>query len=121
MGDIVPRKDLVNQGVKGFAGIGGGIGLFILRGIASGAGLSLLGLIVGGALTLAGLVIATSKEDRKAGLITAGAGIATGIASLPIPLFGGAAGWLMGLAGIGLLVGGAYSLFKFFRNLRKRM
>ena len=120
MGDLIPRNELVKQGLKGAAGIGGGIGLFILRGIASpGGGISIPGLIVGGIVTLAGLVIATSKEDRNAGMITAGAGAATGIASLP--LVGATAGWLMGLAGFGLIGAGAYSLFKFFKNLRKRM
>lgn len=119
MGDLIPRNELVKQGVKGFAGVGGGIGMFILRWIAGGGtGFSLPGLIVGGAVVVAGLAISTSKEDRSAGMITAAAGAATVIAALPV--IGPAAGWLMGLAGVGLIAAGAYSLFRFFRNLSRR-
>ena len=116
MGDLVPRQELVKQGVKGVAGVGGGIGLLILNGIASAGFLP--GLIVGGLVTVAGMVIGSSKEDRRAGLITVAAGVLTVIASLPF--IGGIAGWLLPVAGIGLIVAGGYSLFKFWRNLRKR-
>ncbi len=51
MGDIVPRNQLVKQGFKGFAGVGGGVVLLVLRAIAHiGGGFSLAGLIVGGML-----------------------------------------------------------------------
>jgi hypothetical protein len=63
MGDIVPRNQLMKQGVQGIAGIGGGVGLLILSAIAS-AGI-VPGLIVGGIVGIAGLVIASSKEDRR--------------------------------------------------------
>lgn len=33
---------------------------------------------------------------------------------------GGLAGWLMSLAGIGLIAGGAYSLYKFWKGLKSR-
>ena len=113
MNEIVPRKELVKQGVKGFAGVGGGIGLFILNWVASAGFLP--GLIVGGAVTVVGMLIGTSKEDRKAGMITAAAGIATILAATI-----GVIGWLLPAAGLGLIGLGVYSLFKFFRNLRKR-
>ena len=92
MGDIVPRNQLVKQGVQGIAGIGGGIGLLILKAIAS-----------------AGFI---------PGLIAVGAGAVTIVAS--IPAIGGAVGWLMPVAGVGLIVAGAISLFRFLRNLRRR-
>jgi len=114
MNEIVPRKELVKQGVKGFAGVGGGIGLFILNWVASAGFLP--GLIVGGAVTVVGMLIGTSKEDRKAGMITAAAGIATILAAT----IGGVVGWLLPAAGLVLIGLGAFSLFKFFRNLRKR-
>lgn len=116
MGDIVPRNVLVKQGVQGVAGVGGGIGLLILKAVASAGFLP--GLILGGLVGVAGLVIASSKEDRQAGLIAIGAGAATILASLPG--IGSVMGWLMPVAGIGLIIAGALSLFKFWRNLRRR-
>lgn len=116
MGDIVPRNQLVKQGVKGVAGVGGGIGLLILNGIASAGFIP--GLVAGGIVAIAGLVIGSSREDRTAGLITIGAGAATILASLPV--IGGLVGWLMPVAGVGLILAGGWSLFKFWRNLRKR-
>jgi hypothetical protein len=120
MGDLIPRKELTRQGVTGVAGLFGGIGLFILRGIASiGDRISLPGLIAAGIISLAGLVIATGREDRKAGLYTVGAGILTVVASLP--LVKGVGDFLLLIAGLGLVGGGLWSLIKFWRNLRKRM
>jgi hypothetical protein len=119
MGDIVPRNQLVRQGFKGFAGVGGGVVLLILRGIAHiGSGLSIPGLIVGGIVSVVGLAIASSPEDRRAGMVALSAGVLTAIASLPG--IGGIASWLMMVGGIGLIVAGGWSLLKFWRNLRKR-
>jgi hypothetical protein len=47
-----------------------------------------------------------------------GAGILTAAASLPI--IGGLAGFLMGAAGVGLLIGGGISLYKFIKGLKSR-
>jgi hypothetical protein len=120
MGDIVPRNQLVKQGVQGIAGIGGGVGLLILRAIAAiGEGaFSVAGLIVGGVVTVAGFVIMSSPEDRSAGMITIGAGALTLAASLP--LVGGIANAFMRIGGFGLIIAGAISLFRFLRNLRRR-
>jgi hypothetical protein len=120
MGDIVPRNQLVKQGVQGIAGIGGGVGLLILRAIAAiGEGaFSVAGLIVGGVVTVAGFVIMSSPEDRSAGMITIGAGALTLAASLP--LVGGIANAFMWIGGFGLIIAGAISLFRFLRNLRRR-
>jgi hypothetical protein len=120
MGDIVPRNQLVKQGVQGIAGIGGGVGLLILRAIAAiGEGaFSVAGLIVGGVVTVAGFVIMSSPEDRRAGMITIGAGALTLAASLP--LVGGIANAFMWIGGFGLIIAGAISLFRFLRNLRRR-
>jgi hypothetical protein len=116
MKDIVPRNELVKQGVQGVAGVGGGIGLLILKGIASAGFLA--GLIAGGVVLVAGLVIASSPDDRKAGLVALGAGALTILASIPV--IGGVVGWLMPVAGIGLIIAGGWSLIKFWRNLRRR-
>jgi hypothetical protein len=119
MNDIVPRNTLVKQGTKAVGGVGGGAALLILRGIANfGAGLSLPGLIIGGVITVIGLGTTSSKSDRSSGLLVTGAGLLTAAASLPI--IGGLASFLMGAAGIGLLVGGGISLYKFIKGLKSR-
>jgi hypothetical protein len=117
MGDIVPRDQLVKQGVKGVGGVGAGIGTLILSAIASPAH-PLPGLIVGAIVGVAGMVIASSREDRNAGLVAMGAGGLTMLSS--IPLIGHVVGWLMPVAGVGLIAAGAWSLLNFWRNLRRR-
>ena len=120
MREIVPRETLVRQGMHGFGGVGGGVGLLVLQSIARiGSGFSLPGLVVGGALTAVGLgVAAKDPADRDAGLVMAGAGLITGIASLPI--VGGLAGALMWISGVGLLGIGGVNLYRFFKGLRAR-
>jgi hypothetical protein len=116
MGDIVPRNQLVKQGMQGVGGIIGGVALLILRAISSAGFLP--GLIAGAIVGIAGLVIASSPEDRTAGMVAVGAGALTIVAS--IPGIGSLVGWLMPVAGIGLLIAGGISLLRFFRNLRRR-
>ncbi len=112
MGDLVPRKEITKQGVRGVGGIGGGIALLVL----SGFGL-VGGLIFGGLLTITGFVIGRSKEDRIPGGIVAGAGILTILSGIFGP---GIAGTLLTISGVGLLAFGGYSLVKFLLGLRKR-
>ncbi|MFP4384904.1 MAG: hypothetical protein ACLFST_01640 [Spirochaetia bacterium] len=119
MNYMVPRNVLVKQGTKAVGGLGSGAALLILRSIANfGAGLSIPGLIIGGVLTVIGLGTTSSKSDRPTGLLVTGAGILTAAASLPI--IGGLAGFLMGAAGVGLLIGGGISLYKFIKGLKSR-
>jgi uncharacterized membrane protein HdeD (DUF308 family) len=115
MGDLVPRKELVKQGWHGFAGVAGGIALLVLRGIA-GAGFW-PGLLAGALLIIVGLAVGSSRQDRAAGGVTVAVGAATLIGSVPAL---GSVRWLMSVAGIALLAAGAWSLVKFFLNLRKR-
>ena len=114
MGDLVPRKQLVNYGSKGIGGVIGGaviLALNALNPIAS--------LIVGGIVGIFGLGMSRSSDDRKTGLFVAVAGAATAITA--IPAIGGLAGWLLGVSGIGLLALGGWNLFKFIRGYKKRM
>lgn len=120
MGEIVPRDQLVDQAMRGIGGVGGGGVLLILNKVAHvSAGFSLAGLIVGGGLALIGLRMATrDPKERGAGLFTAGAGALTAVASLPI--VGGLAGGLMWISGVGLVVAGGISLYRFYKGLRAR-
>ena len=114
MGDLVPRETLVKQGMQGFGALGGGVGLLLLKGLS---GIPIVGLVVAGVVTLVGLAMGISREDRAAGLVAVGAGILTGLAAF----FGPLGGLLMSFAGWGLIAGAGYKLFTFWRNLRKRM
>jgi hypothetical protein len=115
MGDLVPRSELVKQGWRGFGGVAGGVGLLILRGISKAGFWP--GLVAGAFLVIVGLGIGSSRGERAAGGITIAVGAATIIAS--IPALGGLR-WLMTVSGIALIAAGAWSLFQFWRNLRKR-
>ena len=127
MNDLVPREKLVKQGMRGLGGIAGGAGLFVLRLFTGGVlihlplnlTLSLSGLVAGGLVTLVGLAIGASREDRRAGLAVAAAGLLTLAASLP--LVGGLGSRLMGIGAVGLLAFGVVNLLRFLRNLRRRM
>ena len=113
MDDLVPRKTLVKQGTQGIGGIVGGTALLILAGFGTVGSL-----IVGGAITLIGLAISTSKDDRTAGIVTAVAG---GLALISaIPALGSLAAGLLRFSGIGLLIAGGFKLFKFIRGYRSR-
>ncbi|MFP4483690.1 MAG: hypothetical protein ACLFO1_02425 [Spirochaetaceae bacterium] len=120
MNDLVPRDQLVRQGSRGVGGVVGGAGLLILHSIAAiGAGFSLPGIIVGGVLAVTGAGLASgTKTDKTGGMVLAGAGVLTGLASLPI--IGGLASGLMWVAGLGLLGVGGVNLFRFIRGMRKR-
>lgn len=110
--DIVPTKTLVKQGTAGVGGIVGGAALLLLGGLGP-----IGGAVIGGILALGGVGVATSsKEDRTAGGIMAGAGVLTILSGIGWG-FGGALLWI---SGIGLLGLGAYSLFKFIKGLRSR-
>ena len=115
MGELVPRKTLVKQALKGIGGIGGGIALLVLSG-ATG----IFGFVIGGIVTVIGLAVSTSKEDRLAGAITTGAGALTLISAAQLPILAGIAGPLMWIGGGALLISGVFSLINFIKNLNAR-
>lgn len=115
MGELVPRKVLVKQALKGIGGIGGGIALLALAGLTG-----VFGFVVGGIVTFIGLAISTSKEDRTAGAITTSAGILTLISAARLPVLNSIAGWLMWAGGGALIVAGVFSLVNFIKNLNAR-
>ena len=116
MGDIVPRKEVSKQGMKGVAGVGAGVGMLVLRTIATSTWIG--GLVVGGLIALGGLALTRSKDDRNAGLLGVAAGGLTMLASLPV--LSSIATPLMLVGGIGLFLAGGWSLLKFVRGLRSR-
>jgi len=112
--DIVPREKLTKQGVQGVITVAGGIGALVLNAIATG----LPGIIVGGVIAVAGLVLSSGKHERSVGVATTVVGAATVAASVGI--LGGLVHGVLWAGGIVLLGIGAYSLFRFFRGLKTR-
>ena len=116
MGDIISRRELSKQGLQGFGGVAGGVGILILKAIAASTLLG--GLVVGGIIAVGGLMLSSSKDDKKVGMVAVVAGGLTILASLPVLKFVATPFMLIG--GIGLLLAGGWSLFKFFRGLKNR-
>jgi hypothetical protein len=119
MSDIVPREKLTKQATQGVVSVAGGIGAFVLAGITAHP---LLGIIVGGVITIAGLALSGSKHERGSGVVTTVVGVATLAASVPLlsRVFGGLVHGVLIAGGIILVGVGAYSLFKFFRGMKSR-
>jgi hypothetical protein len=112
--DIVPREKLTKQGVTGLVSVAGGVGALVLNVIDKGV----VGMIVGGAITVAGLLLSGSRHERTAGVVTTVVGAATLAASVGI--LGGLVHGVLVAGGIVLLGVGAYSLFRFVRGLKTR-
>lgn len=117
MNEVVPTRTLAKQGVAAVGGIAGGLGLWILSSLST---IPIIGLVVGGAVTVLGLGAMSSREseDKRAGVIATAAGGLTVLSN--IGLFAGLAGGLMGIAVVGLLGMGAWNAWKFFRGLKSR-
>lgn len=115
------RDALVDTGIRAVSGIGGGVALLLLRTVSGFGGLSLPGLIAGGALSLFGIGTAGASKhraDRVGGLVTAAVGGLTLAASLPI--VGAPASVVMWLGGLGLIGYGVATVAQFLRGLRTR-
>ena len=117
MNDVVPTRTLAKQGVAAVGGIAGGIGLWVLSGLAH---IPVIGLVAGGIVTIIGLGALSSHEaeDKRGGLIATAAGGLTILSN--IPFFAGLAGGLMGIAIFGLLGTGAWNAYKFIKGLKSR-
>jgi hypothetical protein len=111
MGDLVPRKTMVNQFLVAAGGIAGGIVTLAVAGWGF-----IPGLIVGGII---GLAVTSSQENRMAGLVALGAGALVILSKIPILNL--LATPLLVIGGIGLIALGGFSLFKFIKNMMKRM
>jgi hypothetical protein len=113
MGDIVPRREINQEGVRAITGLVAGGGLFLLSLLGT-----VPGIIVGGAVAAVGLGIAASKKERRTGSIIAGAG-GLGVIS-KLPFLGGFGGGLLLVGGAALFGYGVMSAIRFFRKLKTR-
>lgn len=115
MSDLVTDKK-INKGLQGAGGIAGGIALLVLNGMAFPAAL-----IAGGVLSLIGFFMIRKPrldgKTNKGGLIALGVGILTAVSTIPIlSIFSGA---LLIVGGVGLIAGGAYSLFNLIKGKKE--
>ncbi|HUX49358.1 MAG TPA: hypothetical protein VMW73_01090 [Spirochaetia bacterium] len=116
MNEMVPRNELMKQGGKAVGGIGGGAALLIVGALSAS---TVPAIIIGGVLTVFGLIVASkSKEDKLAGGVVAGAGILTFLKGMPF--LHSLAGGLLWISGVGLIVAGGVSLYKFIKGLKAR-
>ncbi|MDR3123078.1 MAG: hypothetical protein LBU16_04785 [Treponema sp.] len=121
MGDLVPGGDytptnvLAKQGITAVGGIVGGAALLIM-----GALPPLIGVIAGVIVGVIGVggILSKDPDDRKPGLLAAGAGALSILARIGVirPL----AGTLLGISALGLLVMGVWNGIKFIKGLKGR-
>lgn len=115
------RESLIESGIRAISTIGGGIALLVLRGLAGFGGISIPGIVAGGALSIFGLGTAGGSKhraDRVGGVATAAVGALTLAASLPI--LGLPASVVMWIGGLGLIGYGVATVVQFLRGLRTR-
>ena len=117
MGELATRSEMTKSLMNGVGGVGAGIGLLIIAGIASSPVLW----IAAGVCAVIGLGMVLTKRQKKAGAVMIGAAAVVGAAGLVTALLGAVVPWLVPVAGIGLIALGGFSLFKFFSNLKNRM
>jgi hypothetical protein len=113
MQEIATRQEMTKKLTYGVGGIGAGIGLLIVTALNS----SPLFWVAAGVCAVAGVVMLLSKKQTKAGVVMLGAAALAGVAALATLLLGPVLG---GIAGVGLIVLGGISLFRFFRDMKKR-
>jgi hypothetical protein len=112
MQELATRSEMTKKLMNGVGGIGAGIGMIIVTALNT----SWLFWVAAGVCAIAGIGMIISKKQLKAGVVMVGVAAIVGVAgllTLASPLLGG-------LAAIGLLVLGGLSLFRFFRELKKR-
>ena len=117
--NIPSTSNLAKQGITAVACTAGGLFLLILQTVAR---LPVLGLIIGGVACVFGIASLLSKDpaDKKAGAVIGGAGILVMLSKTGIPFIRAAAGTLIGIGAVALLVLGISNGIKFLRGLKKR-
>ena len=110
---------LAKQGITAIGCTAGGIFLFVMQAIAR---FRVLGLVVGAAACVAGIVLLLSKDsaNRKPGAVITGAGFLVVLSKTTFGPIKVAAGTLLSIGALGLLALGIWNGIKFFIGLKKR-
>ncbi|MDR1238528.1 MAG: hypothetical protein LBK27_00280 [Treponema sp.] len=125
MNDIEPgepygsTKNLAKQGVAAVGMIAGGAFLFIVEALAR---FRVLGLVIGVAVGIVGLVALLSRdpEDKKPGALITAAGILVILSKTGIPVLKALAPTLLSIGAVGLIVMGLWKGIQFFKGLKSR-
>ena len=112
MGELATRSEMSKQLMNGVGGVGAGVGLLIVSALASSPVLW----VAAGICGVIGIGMILSKTQKKAGVAMVGAAALVGVAGLASAVLG----WLVPVAGIGLIGLGIFSLYKYFKNMKKR-
>ncbi|GHV96561.1 hypothetical protein AGMMS50293_28810 [Spirochaetia bacterium] len=118
--DPIPSTStLAQQGITAIGCTAGGIFLFVMQAIAR---FRVLGLVMGAAACVVGIVLLLSKDsaNRKPGAVITGAGFLVVLSKTGILLLKAAAGTLLSIGALGLLAMGIWNGIKFFIGLKKR-
>ncbi|MBU0936659.1 MAG: hypothetical protein KKI09_17190 [Spirochaetes bacterium] len=111
----VPAEVVRKNGMRGFFGSAGGLGLIIFTRLAT---MPVIGWIIGGVL-IAGGVVGLLRKDRSDKFSNA-LFIAAGALGLGTIIFPDAMGFLGLIGGLGLIGYGVVSFVKFFKGLKSR-
>ena len=100
----------------GAAGIAGGIGVLVVKGIAASLFWPVGPLVVGGLILWGSWRLFQKPNSALVGMVGLAAGAL--VAATAIPIVGGLAAVLLTISGIGLIAGGAWALWQVFKNRR---
>ncbi|MBN2873494.1 MAG: hypothetical protein JXM71_00240 [Spirochaetales bacterium] len=117
MSDNYPTDsgEVRKNGMHGVVSTGAGIGLLLFNSLLN---IPVVGWILGGGLVVLGIMglVGKNRTDKTTGALLMGAGV-LGLASF---LLKGFTGFILGIAGFGMIGYGVFNLFKFARGLKSR-
>jgi hypothetical protein len=116
MQELATRQEMTKKLINGAGGVGGGLALLLISGLVG----SPVMWIAAGVCAAVGIGMLFSKNQKKAGTVLLGAGVVVAGAGIITAALGATVPWLIPIAGVGLIVLGGISLFRFFRDLKKR-
>jgi len=115
MSDLMKKE---NRGkiALGTGGIAGGIGVLVVKGIASSFFWPVGPLVVGGLILWGSWRLFQKPNSALVGMVGLAAGLL--VAATALPVIGPLAGFLLTLSGIGLIAGGAWAIYQTVKSRR---
>ena len=112
-------SSLTRLGISAIGYTVGGLLLFVLQMVAR---FRVVGMLIGLALCVFGIVSLLSKDpaDRRPGAVITGAGVLTLLSKVSIPIVQAVSGTLLSIGAFGLLYFGLRNGIRFLINLKRR-